>query len=290
MINRMKARYANMVAAAAGLFPLALICIVSTAHASGPSAQASVIGGEPAATGQFPWMAFVVDFPGGEAVTACSGTVLAPRVILTAAHCTLDESTRALNDASGYRVVTGTVNWTYPERQVSDVARLIPYPKFAPETARDGFGDAALLVLATPTTAPAIPIATPANKGLRRIGTHAVIAGWGMTHFGQKDLTEALMWTRTVVAGERCEGLWGRLCAIDFPRGTSGACHGDSGGPLFTRGPRKSGWIEIGIVEAGFGRCTTRRPQLFTRTDLIANWIKSRIKSVEAEPALPAAK
>ena len=279
----MRARYANIIAAAAALLPLVAICVVATAHAEEPAAHASVIKGQQAQPGQFPWMAFVVDFPGNETATACSGTVLAPRVILTAAHCTFEEGSQEVNAASGYLVVTGTVNWTYPERQVSEVTRLIPYPKFASGSARDGFGDAALLVLATPTTVPSIPIATPANRRLRQIGTRAVIAGWGMTHFGQKDFTESLMWARTVVSSERCEGLWGRLCAIDFPRAESGACHGDSGGPLFTRGPRRRGWIEIGIVEAGFGRCTTRRPQLFTRADLLAKWIKTRIAQIESE-------
>jgi secreted trypsin-like serine protease len=277
----MTARPAKIVAWLAAVFPILLICAISLAHAS--AAQTSVVGGRPAQPGMFPWMAFVVDFPGGEEVTACSGTVLAPRVVLTAAHCTLDEQTGSPNDPAGYRVVTGTVNWTYPERQLSDVTRLIPYPKFASGTGRDGFGDAALLVLATPTTAPPIPIATPTNSGLLRIGTHAAIAGWGMTEFGQKDLTESLMWSKTVVESDRCEGLWGRICAIDFPSATSGACHGDSGGPLLAAGPRRRGWVEIGITEAGFGRCTTRRPQLFTRTDLLASWIHSRITQIEAE-------
>lgn len=248
------------------------------------SAQASVVGGQPAAPGEFPWMAFVVDLQGGETATVCSGTVLAPRVVLTAAHCVLDEQSGALNEATGYRVVTGTVNWTFPERQVSEVSRLIPYPRFG--KARDGFGDAALLVLATPTTAPPIPIATHANARLLRIGHRAVIAGWGQTYFDQEEPTESLMWAKTLVESARCEGLWGRICAIDFPKALSGACHGDSGGPLVAAS-RKSGWIEIGITEAGFGKCTTRRPQLFTRTDLIAPWVKSRIAQIEAQAGLP---
>ena len=52
---------------------------------------------------------------------------------------------------------------------------MIPYPKFVPGTARDGFGDAALLVLSTPTTVPPVPLATAANSRLLRIGTRAVI-------------------------------------------------------------------------------------------------------------------
>lgn len=287
----MKAKPAKMVAALAAVLPILAVCAVSIAHASvpAPTAQASVIGGQPAPPGKFPFMAFIVDFlPGEKEVAACTGTVLTPNVVLTAAHCVLDEHTGEVEPASGFRVATGAVNWSYPERQLSEVSAAIPYPKFATEEGRDGFGDAALLVLSTPTTVPPISLATPANKRLLRIGTHAVIAGWGLTSPGQEDFTESLMWARTVVESDRCEGLWGRICAIDFPKATSGACHGDSGGPLLARGKHGHGYIEFGIVEAGFGNCTTRRPQLFTRTDLLSKWIKARIKAIGPAPPQPA--
>jgi secreted trypsin-like serine protease len=286
----MKAVPAKIFAVLAAVLPILAICVVSMAHAAvppaAPTAQASVIGGQPAPPGKFPWMAFIVDFlPNEKEVTACSGTVLTPTIVLTAGHCVVDEHSGALEEAAGFRVVTGAVNWTYPERQLTEVSKVIPYPKFVPGTARDGFGDAALLVLSTPTTVPPIPLATAPDKRLLKIGTRAVIAGWGLTNPKQKEFTESLMWSRTVVDSDRCEGLWGRICAIDFPKATSGACHGDSGGPLLV--PRKHGYVEIGIVEAGFGDCTTRRPQLFTRTDLLSKWIKSRIRQIEKVEANP---
>lgn len=288
----MKSKPARIAAAWSAAFSAALLCIVSMAQAPGaaaeqPTAQASVVGGNEAAPGRYPWMAFVVDVldkKGAiEGAIACSGTVLAPRVILTAAHCTVDEQSKTPNDASGYRVVTGVVNWTDPQRQLSKVTRLVPYPKWAPGSARDGFGDAALLVLETPTMAPPISIATPSDTRYLRLGTHARVAGWGMTYYEQGGFTEPLMWAKTTIESSRCEGLWGRICAIDFPKATSGICHGDSGGPLFVA-DRKRGWVEIGITEAVFDRCTTQRPQVFTRTDLLSKWIKSRVQKVEAQP------
>ena len=50
-----------------------------------PSAHAAVIGGQPAAPGTFPWMAYVLDLRGSN-IGQCSGTVVAPNLVLTAGH------------------------------------------------------------------------------------------------------------------------------------------------------------------------------------------------------------
>jgi secreted trypsin-like serine protease len=292
-----KNRAAALAAICATLAVLVVGFAAARADASAPArtedpvASASVIGGRTPSAGMFPFMAFVANVE-DEGVTICSGSVLSPWVVLTAAHCLFTPS-GSLSAPDGFRVVTGVVDWTDPARQLSGVARTIPFPRYKPHS-RDGFGDVALLVLSEPTTVPRVRLATGKNSGLLRTGARALIAGWGQTDPEQEEPTFALQWTRMRLEGERnCEGFFGRICAIDFPDGRSGACHGDSGGPLLGRTKRGHKLIQIGIVQGGFGACSTRRPSIYMRADVIARWVNTRVRKINraiaANPPAPPA-
>jgi secreted trypsin-like serine protease len=260
---------------------LAALCLLAVAAipASGsaaPAASTSVIGGSQAFPGEFPYVAYVEET---RRRISCSGSVVAPRVILTAAHCVTDER-GAKFPAAGFGVITGTTDLRSPESQVSRVTRVLADPQFSFNAPKYGFGDAALLQLETPTTAEPVPLATGGeSRSSIRTGTKAYVAGYGLTRPGARDISPTLIWAKLVIEGTRCEGLVGRLCAIDFPKAVSGTCHGDSGGPLLVKG--RSGFVQLGIIHAGFGHCSPRRANLFTRIDSVGKWLRNQIKSLE---------
>jgi trypsin len=253
-------------------------------------AHESIIGGAQAHEGTFPSLAYVVDIQ-GKYVYQCTGTVVAPTLILTAGHCAENMTTGAVNKPSGYRVVTGAVDPTMPGASVSTVLGVIVYPGLV---RRVDNGDAALLVLSTPTAAPAIRLATTSEMGHLQAGSSAVMAGWGITSFAQKLPTERLQSAATVVQGHR----WcttnappfyakSELCTITPPRYATGACAGDSGGPLFTQPPTGGEPVQIGIAVHVYGRCSTRHPSVFASVGSISSWVHTWIDAYKLPPPPP---
>lgn len=274
----MKGRAALICAALLALLLLVLPAAAPAAGA-GPTAGASMIGGSQAAVGQFPWMAFVRR--NGKHGLSCSGSVVAPRVVLTAAHCVTNERTDALLKPNGFFAVTGASDWVL-EGETSPVVKILRFPHFSLGAPTNGYGDAALLQLAAPTVAPALPLASGTDsKRALKSGTKVAVAGWGLVKPHALEVSSHLVYSSLVIEGTRCEGLVGRLCAVDFPSFTTGICNGDSGGPLFIHAGGPLGVAQVGISQAGFTNCSTRRPSIFQRTDLIANWIKAGIAKLE---------
>ena len=155
-----------------------LLGLVGSAGAAQTGGSTSVINGQEAPAGSYPYMAFVVDLE-GEGASLCSGTVVSSNVILTAAHCVLDETFSSIKEPAGFRVVTGNVDWASSPRTVSAVTRVAVDPNFAYVTF-PGYGpvrgDAALLQLRTPITQPPIGIAT---SQAWNTGTATTLVGWG---------------------------------------------------------------------------------------------------------------
>jgi secreted trypsin-like serine protease len=254
-------------------------------------AHEAIIGGTPAQAGTFASVAYIEDLRGNK-VGQCTGTVVAPKLILTAGHCVVNMKTGVMNKSSGYRVLTGSLDPATAAPQVSTVLGVLVDESFA---RRVDDGDAALLVLSTPTTAPAITLATASNQEELRAGTQAMIAGWGRTEYKQERPTERLQWADTVVQGRQwCKRnappfyVRSEICTIDPPRYATGACEGDSGGPLIATGSATGEPIQIGIAIHVYGRCSTRHPSVFTRVDEISSWVHTWVEAYKLPPPPPA--
>lgn len=234
-------------------------------------------------------MAFVVHYDAaGNADFTCSGTVVSSNVVLTAGHCAIDETTGAALDTAGFRVVTGTVDWTdTANRTVSGVSRVIVDPAYNPAAATS---DAALFVLSAPTSAPAIRLASDADQGLEQAGTGAVIAGWGATFAGDPNLQYVLQWASTVVQSPgycgQFSGPSSDLCAVDYPYDDSATCFGDSGGPLIA-GDTAGQPVEIGVTSLVPGDCNTVSADYFTAVRPLSGWAAAWIRAVAPAPPPP---
>jgi secreted trypsin-like serine protease len=263
---------------------VAFFCPAASA-ATPPRAQTSVVGGAQAQPGVLSSLVFITAQTGAATAMACSGTVLAPTVVLTAAHCVVDDETRTIRPASGIVVTAGSLDRTSGGVEVG-AARIAVHPDYDPGAIRS---DAAVIRLATPLTIAPLTLAAGADAGLAAPGASATFAGWGTTSGGSSEAAVTLQTaTTTVLPDDACQRLLGStfaaavtLCAIDTGRFSSSTCRGDSGGPLLTR--RSDGaWLQIGITSWGSLGCNTRVPQAFTRVSAVAPWISSQLAEAAA--------
>jgi secreted trypsin-like serine protease len=250
-------------------------------------AHASIVDGTTAEPGSFPWLAVVFHEGAGEDFQ-CSGTVLAPNVILTAAHCAEDVGSGRRYSASGYAVVTGNVDWTRTPRQILGVSLTVVYPGFKRSNAS---GDAALLILATPTSAPALALASRRSDAAQLdAGRGAVMAGWGET-FAGGPAPSALRWARTALQSPafcrrhtRAFLSSEEICTLDTPARQTDACFGDSGGPLLGALPGSGELVELGVASHLYSECLASSPVVYTRADLIRIWVQEWLASARYVP------
>lgn len=286
-------------ALAALLLLLLVICLGSgrgtdTATASGSPgdrAQASIIRGSQATIEEFPWLV-QVQYAGAVDEMGCTGTVVAPRVVLTAAHCVLSGAGRVERPA-GFTVTTGTADLRLAKaKNRARVGRVLVFPGY---DRFKGKFDAALLILANPVAAQALPMADWTDAGLLGPGTRIMVAGWGLLNYAPPVLPATLRKAAMQVEdNESCRQKTKSLfhlfpayqfCAAPLPGRRAMTCHGDSGGPGIAWRPNGKP-VLIGIIDLGAPDCAVDVPEVLVRVDRISDWAERWIDAVEfGDPA-----
>lgn len=262
---------------------------------TGGHAQASIIGGSAAPIASYPWIAHI-RYRGSVEEASCGGSVVSPRLVLTAAHCVLT-GTGKVGVASSFSVLTGAENLSEatPER-VSQVSHVLVFPEYKPSTA---FNDAALLVLAAPVAAPPLPLATSSDASLLTAGAPVAVAGWGLIDTSPPREPTVLRDAQSAVQGTAyCQRKLRRALSAYDPTsqvcvrsqsvpGTS-LCNGDSGGPAIAR--RADGVaVQIGIISLKTSPdCDPRSPQVLARADRVSSWVAAWTSAIELGTAAPA--
>ena len=190
--------------------------------------------------------------PGTETLRLCSGTVIAPRRVVTAKHCVFDEGTGdewAAVPAADIVVTVGdaalenlcTVTQAVGVAEVMTTAG--PYRR---DDALAG-DDIAVLALSEEVAAPAVRV----TVGAPEVGLEVEIVGFGFTEDDELGVKYAGAATVDVVG----EGVF-------ETEGDAWTCTGDSGGPAFDVA---TGGL-VGVTSIGPRGCRTSR-SIYTRGD-----------------------
>lgn len=246
------------------LLVLAALLTPTAAAVAQAQVRPRIVGGAPVAqAGDHPWQVGLIRQ--ATSTQFCGGSLIAPRYVLTAAHCKV---------AVGQYVHLGTLDRDGAGGEVVRVDAVRAHPQARGDAEPPRY-DVNVVRLAHAVATTPIAIAAPAEAGLWAAGTDLTVTGWGATQSGGAGSPVLRRATVPRTADWACAATF----PIDFAAsdmvcaggGAQDTCQGDSGGPLVapavaTPDVRASAdWRLVGVTSWGTGCATPGVPGVYAR-------------------------
>ena len=240
-----------------------------------------IIGGTIANSKRYPFYTLVNVFASYSDEWFCGGSLIAPEVVLTAAHC--------LDSVVSAELWVNSTSFKYSEYEYFRKAiRFVVHPDY---NERTSFNDIALIFLDAPVVG--VPLVLM-NRNASFPGNNTrnllTAIGLGVTQVNTTNsnedtypdnLMEVSVKSTPVLA---CWKAYGTelikefsICASE--EGVGGVCYGDFGGPLLIPSSSVSKNIQVGITSWGrASNCVAPNlPQVYTRVSYYAKWVDAQI-------------
>ncbi|KAM7308124.1 ovochymase-2-like [Ixodes scapularis] len=213
---------------------------------------ARIVGGSVFRPHKYPWLVPIFD---DFYTYICSGSLISPRFVLTAAHCCEDQK----------KLYVKLGAHSLREGLYRPVSQCVIHPGYK---RRNYVNDIAVIELAQ---------SARLNDFVRRIclpveevdttGKSGVIGGWGRESYGGRDRDTPKDAEVPFVSNAECVSKFGSLildtniCAGGLKEDT---CQGDSGGPLVSQSHVQGKYVQLGLVSTGIGCGREGFPGVYT--------------------------